>query len=145
VGKDRVWLVARPTASVMTPMGKRNVEYSATMSQIPIESCTFGTRFKGPEASGDLVARVSIAGIGHIERPIGRDEIPDGTADQCLEGYRTLLRDGFVSLGSGTRTLTLIPVHPRKRFTGANRNRTCGRWFLDIKKCPAASYGPIDP
>ena len=79
---------------------------------LPNEVCTFGTRFKNPKTGGDLVARVSIAGVGAIERPIERDEVPNGTAEQSLEGYRNLLRAGFVSLNVTMRALSfpLIPV-----------------------------------
>lgn len=112
VGGDHVWLHTKPRTSVTTPRGKKTVEYSPTKIVLPIERCTFRTRFQGPKMGGDLVAQVSIAGVGRVERAIERDEIPNGTVEQCLEGYRGLLRAGFVSLDVDITTLELplIPV-----------------------------------
>jgi len=117
VGTDlkSVWLVATPTASVMTPTGERQVQYSETKVPIPLETIQFRTYFEGPRMGGPLVARVSISDYGVIENSIERDEIPNGTIERCRKGYLTLLRDGFVSFVVDMRIPMLISVQQREK------------------------------
>lgn len=147
VGTDlkSVWLVATPTASVITPMGKKKVTYSGTRAQIPFGSIQFDTRFKGPGMGGDMLARKSIPYHGAIETSIQKHQIPNGSYAHCRREYLKLLRDGFVSFAVDMETPMLILVQARKCEHRSHSTRICRYWLFDVKTGPEDSHVPGDP